>query len=149
MSMVAHGLTAAQQDLLSVLIAEAAQGSADLEWRWKKAAPFVRDFAKTGRLVLVRDWTVSIVISPAGDVAVVDTEDGAPDRPATSAERRHALFRAIRHYPELVSLLPGRPANARTCTDCHGTGILVEVLRNPVLRDLVCSCGGAGWHPEE
>jgi len=145
MTTVATGLTSAQRDLIGFLIDEALRDPVELERRWLNAAAFVRDRAKSGQLVLLREWTQTTVITRNGDVLVVDTEEGAPDRPATQAERYLALFHSIRQFPELLSLLPPRPAGASDCPDCLGTGLHREVLSNPVLRSVSCRCGGAGW----
>src|SRR5215471_13196591 len=144
MSIATRSLTEAQRQLVNFLIDEAIRDSADLERRWLKAAPYVRTRAERGELVLLREWGQTTVISREGAVLVVDSDDG-PDRQATQRERHMALFQMIEHYPELLSLLPGRPPDAKTCPDCSGTGINPVVLSSPSLRNIICACGGAGW----
>jgi hypothetical protein len=145
MTVAAWHLTEAQLDLVGFLIDAAIRDSAELERRWLKAAPFVRRRAEQGQLVLLREWGQTTVLTRAGDIVVVDSDDGSPDRPATERERRFALFQAIDPYPELLSLLPARPPEARTCSGCLGTGINPFSLTNPSLRNVICECGGAGW----
>lgn len=76
------------------------------------------------QLLLARDWTADMVLDVTGEVLVIDTETASDPRSATNNERKVALFGAIRHYPELLSLLPLRPQSAKTCTSCDGTGVL-------------------------
>ena len=139
--------------LIGYLIDEAMRDEDSLERRWRsqfqKAAPFARLRANEGSLLLVRDWTEDIVLSRDGEVIIIDTEDGQPPRVATEAERRIALFRSIASYPELLSFLPTRPAEATTCAGCAGTGVSPARFVNPGLRAVVCSCGGAGWTIEK
>jgi len=137
--------TPPQTELLRLLINEARSGGEPVEERWRNVAPFAAQRGAEGTLLLVRDWTHDVVLLPGGDVLVLDTEDGQAPRTATEEEARTALFRAIRHYPELLSLLPSRPSEAVTCDQCDGTGVLIASLQNPALRGLVCRCGGAGW----
>jgi hypothetical protein len=138
-------VTTAQRDLLDYLIRELLSDGPATEQRWRRGAADARQRAAEGTLLLVRDWTADIVLSPAGEVLVIDTEFGEPTRPATAAEQRISLFRGIRHYPELVSFLPARPPEAVSCESCQGTGVLAAAITNPSLREVVCACGGAGW----
>jgi hypothetical protein len=145
-------LTDAQIALVGHLIGEAMSDEAAAQRRWDlpTIAAFVRARAEAGQLLLVRDWTADVVLSPNGDVIVIDTEDGQPPRLATDRERCISLFRSIAKYPELLSLLPQRPAEAINCPGCSGTGILVARFAKPELRHIVCRCGGSGWiTPEE
>ncbi len=144
--------TDAQIALVGHLIDEAMSDEAAIQRRWDlpKIAPIVRARAEAGQLLLVRDWTEDVVLSPNGDVIVIDTEDGQPPRLATDRERRITLFRSIERYPELLSFLPQRPSEAIQCPGCLGAGILVARFAKPELRHLVCRCGGSGWiTPEE
>jgi hypothetical protein len=50
-----------------------------------------------------------------------------------------ALHHGRQRYPWLAALLPPRPADALTCSNCGGTGTLA--------LPATCSCGGAGWVP--
>jgi hypothetical protein len=96
-------------------------------------------------LLLVRDWTVDVVLDSVGVVWVIDTEDGQAARTATASERRAALFQSLRRYPEMLSMMPDSPPDAETCTMCQGTGVPEISLTKPSLRNLVCECAGAGW----
>jgi len=61
---------------------------------------------------------------------------------AKPVERIGALFIATKYYPELQELLPPRPSDAPTCTQCAGRG--------HVFAEVVCpSCGGLGWVSDE
>lgn len=144
--------TDAQIALVRHLIGEAMSdvGAVQRRWDLPRIAPFVRARAETGQLLLVRDWTEDVVLSPNGDVIVIDTEDGQAPRRATDRERRISLFRSIARYPELLSFLPQRPSEAINCPGCSGTGIPAVRLAKPELRHIVCHCGGSGWiTPEE
>jgi hypothetical protein len=64
--------------------------------------------------------------------------------------RRGVYLRASKTYPELHELLPIRPADARICESCNGTG------REPINEALgyeeeriVCLCCGLGWLPKD
>lgn len=145
-------LTEAQSTLVGHLIDEARSDEVAIQRRWDlpTIAPFVRARAEAGQLLLVRDWTEDVVLSPNGDVIVIDTEDGQPPRLAKDQERCISLFRSIERYPELLSFLPQRPSVAIQCPACSGTGIPVARFAKPELRHLVCRCGGSGWiTPEE
>jgi hypothetical protein len=140
-------LTDAQLALVGCLLDEALHDEQATRHRWDLPAvtPFVRARAEEGHLLLVRDWTADVVLSRAGEILVIDTEEGQPPRPATDSERRLALFRSIAKYPELLSLLPDRPPDAVQCPGCSGTGVFVARFVNPKLRHVVCRCGGSGW----
>lgn len=56
-----------------------------------------------------------------------------------------ALFQGSKKYPELESLIE-KPADARVCESCHGSGI--EPKAKALNTDaIVCYCGGLGWVP--
>jgi hypothetical protein len=140
-------LTSAQLALVGYLIDEVLRDEPAIQRRWNlpAAAPFVRARAKDGHLLLVRDWPADVILSRDGEVMVIDTEEGQPPRPATESERRVTLFRSISKYPELLSFLPQRPSDAVECPGCSGTGVPAARFVNPMLRDIVCQCGGSGW----
>jgi hypothetical protein len=75
----------------------------------------------------------------------IDTETNKPPELAAAGNERAAWFRSVRHYPELVALLPQRPPEAVDCPDCLGTGMHQAIYANPVLRHVICGCGGSGW----
>jgi hypothetical protein len=138
-------------ELIALLIEEAMtdKEALDLRWRLPGAIPFAQAYAKEGRLLLTREWTTDTVLSRAGDVIIIDTEDGLPPRAATERERPVELFRSIARYPELLSFLPARPQDAITCPTCSGTGVVAAKFAKPEHRPLVCECGGAGWKVAE
>lgn len=53
-------------------------------------------------------------------------------------------------FPELLRLLPKRPANAHNCSQCHGTGSIKIKPTNGKQVEIVCAdrCGGLGWVSE-
>ena len=118
---------------------------AEREQRWDRTADLAGRYAANERLLLARDWTADFVLEVTGQVVVVDTEYGKPETPATEREARGALFRAIEIFPELLSLLPGRPEDAVECPTCNGTGVVEVALANPKFRNIICQCSGAGW----
>jgi len=139
-------ITPAQSRLIEFLVAALASEVSEPERRWQGASDIARQYASDRRqLLLTRDWTADVVLDSAGDTWVIDTETGQAPRTATAAERREALFRALYHYPELLSLLPSRPATAGTCSVCEGTGVPEIRFVKPSFRSLVCQCAGAGW----
>jgi len=135
----------AQIKLLRHLLEAIAADPVESERRWPNASKFATEYAHSQQLLLACDWTADFVLNTEGDVEVVDTEDGGPNKAATEDERRVALFRAIARYPQLVSMLPQRPATAITCEVCEGSGVPEVVWTQPSFRSIVCSCGGAGW----
>jgi hypothetical protein len=140
-------LTEAQSRLIRHLLDELLRDPAALEHRWAKAAPFARQHAENNLLMLDRDWFTDIVIADTGEIRIIFTEDETPSRLATEEEGRKALFTSIHNYPELLSLLPARPADAITCSACQGTGIVEAKFSNPSWKSIICACGGAGWFP--
>jgi len=72
----------------------------------------------------------------------LDTEDDEEYewQVATGTDRLRALQMGARRYPELLELLPQRPADAVECLRCTGTGRF--------LPNVYCHlCGGLGWVP--
>jgi hypothetical protein len=103
----------------------------------------LRGLAEKERLLPLR--------SDLGGIAVL-REDGAVltkgwEEPEFAVEedrglRVAALVEGAQKYPELVVLLPARPAAARQCPDCAGTGRLAMVKE----LGLLCgTCAGIGW----
>ena len=59
------------------------------------------------------------------------------------------LFQGSKKFPELVDLVPSRPATAVDCFHCRGTGIEPYITEHGLSADVfVCYCGGLGWLPE-
>jgi hypothetical protein len=138
-------MTEAQLRLVAHLTRIIRDEPEERERRWRINSDLAARYATEGHLLLAREWTADLLLNPSGTVIVRDTETGKPDSPANETESRLALFTAIEVYPELLSFLPGRPANAQTCELCEGTGILEMALINPKLRNVRCQCFGAGW----
>jgi len=70
----------------------------------------------------------------------LDTEDEEEYewQPAGGSDRLRALLMGARRYPELLDLLPQRPADAVECLRCTGTGRF--------LPNVYCHLwGGLGW----
>lgn len=78
-------------------------------------------------------------LDPAGRVLALDTDDVARRlEPESNGEWAvNALAQAARHHPELRELLPERPAGARACEACQGSG--QPLAWGP------CRCAGLGW----
>jgi hypothetical protein len=138
-------MTQAQERLIGHLIRIMREDVPEREHRWGINSELVASYASENRLLIARDWTADYVLDTTGGVTVVDTENGAPDVPATDRETRRALFRSIHIYPELLTLLPARPREAVDCPNCEGTGVLELSLENRTLRNVECYCSGAGW----
>lgn len=139
-------ITPAQQRLVEHLLKTIGSDSAEAERRWANAADIAKSYARDHRvLLLARDWTADLVLTTTGEVQIVDTANGGPNQAATGEERRVALFRAIEHYHELVSILPQRSTSAVTCDVCEGAGVPEIVWTKEQFRNIICSCGGAGW----
>ena len=138
--------TPAQQRLVEHLLDTIVSDAAEAKRRWTNAADIATRYARDHRvLLLARDWTADLVLKITGEVQIIDTENGGPNQAATDQERRVALFRAIEHYHELVSILPQPSTSAITCEVCEGAGVPEIVWTNKQFRNIVCSCGGAGW----
>lgn len=103
--------------------------------------------SEQGRLLMLRDWTLDVVLDVNGRMWSIETEDGDLQRPSTPWEEHRAWFRGVRRSPELVPVLPPRPDDAVPCPVCRGIGIHPVALAKPELRRVVCACGGAGWSP--
>lgn len=72
----------------------------------------------------------------------LDTEDDEEYewQVAAGTDRLRALLMGTRRYPELLELLPTRPADAVECLRCTGTGRFFP--------NVYCHlCGGLGWVP--
>ena len=64
------------------------------------------------QLLLARDWIADMVLEVTGDGDRYRKRESAAATPRRMSAK--ALFRAIRHFPELLSLLPARPESAVT-----------------------------------
>jgi len=97
-------------------------------------------------LPLYVGWTHALAINPALEIIAFSHEDFAePARVETDfAMRNTALVAGSRRYPELLPLWQVRPAGAKDCPDCNGTG-KHPITAKPQFAAILCSCGGAGW----
>jgi hypothetical protein len=77
----------------------------------------------TGGLPVYMDMGGALVITEDLDVLAYEWETKRAEREVDEGWRRSAYCHAARRYPELQALLPVRPANARTCPQCSGTGL--------------------------
>jgi len=108
----------------------------DPKLMWMK--PAVREHAF---LPLYVGWIAALGLRPDGSFIRWDHEDDRTRvRPLTTAYwQRMAICQGAKKYPELGALLPDRPAIARTCEACGGSGQMSNVPQ------IVCDCGGVGW----
>lgn len=98
-------------------------------------------------LPLMWDWTAVFALEPSGQVVTIDYEAESQHEPVADERLRNmALKQGSRKFAALEQLLPMRPADAKTCPMCNGTGSCDELPEQ--LRDrIVCWCGGMGWIP--
>ena len=110
--------------------------------RW--LADRVRDM---GALPLVLDMGGSYAIRASGELVEFDW-DGPSGSKSLDDPRvvNLALFQGSLKFPELVVLVPTRPATATPCEHCGGGGQLA-LTKEPGLENIVCYCGGLGWLP--
>lgn len=81
------------------------------------------------------------MLRPDGTLWDADSDFGKPLTPLPEDSRTMALVWGVERYPWLAELLPARPSDALSCSDCSGTG---RVASTPVLCP---SCEGLGWMP--
>ena len=87
-------------------------------------------------------------IRPDGVVLWIDHEAFAlPTEPEADLSALYAaLVQGARRHPELRELIPPRPADARPCEVCGGTGGPVTLATpTPVVEDICYGCDGLGW----
>lgn len=102
-------------------------------------APYVE---KTQILPLFNSLAESFGIDSNGNIKRFATEwvnesTDAAMSPETVEQYYATLISGVRKYPELNELLPSRPVDATTCSDCNGSGWKSTTL--------ICTCGGVGW----
>ncbi|HEX8697157.1 MAG TPA: hypothetical protein VF746_32355 [Longimicrobium sp.] len=85
-------------------------------------------------------------IRPDGVVLWIDHESFAhATEPETDLSALYAaLVLGARRHPELRELIPARPADARLCDVCGGTGGPVTPAA-PAVEDICHGCDGLGW----
>jgi len=92
-------------------------------------------------LPLYFGWLGVLGIKKDGNIVRFDAETGeiTPVVPSPANRLyRLALFQGIKKYPQLITLLPGKPNEALTCDSCGGSGKLAN-------ENMVCICCGSGW----
>jgi hypothetical protein len=105
----------------------------------------VAELRELDALYLFGTLGMEAAMRPDGTVLVaVDEHWGEPNAPeptwrvATSTERTLSIKVASQRWPEFAELLPQRPAGARDCQVCHGTG--------GITNSVYCGdCGAMGW----
>jgi hypothetical protein len=97
-----------------------------------------RDAARaTGALPVHADTGGALAITVDGEVIMYDFETGETTIPEQKWKVL-AHVKAARRYPELRELAPRKPADAKNCPSCAGSGILLE--------NADCEmCLGTGW----
>ena len=111
----------------------AAEAPEELLWQ----EPHVRAH---GALPLYVGWTETVGIRPDGEMVRWSTEDWPGAVELDDANwYKIGLVLGARRYPILQRLVPDRPAGARDCDLCKGSG------RFPLQPEIVCQCGGVGW----
>jgi hypothetical protein len=93
-------------------------------------------------LPLYIGWSATLGIRPDGSMVRWEQERSPPGlEPLLDPYwQRTALCQGMRTYPALGKLLPNRPAVARTCEACGGTGAMQGAAAH-----VICDCGGIGW----
>jgi hypothetical protein len=96
-------------------------------------------------LPLYNDFMGCFALRPSGECVfvawdapeqAVPVQLGLPDFRVIHVARVRGALR----YPDIPGIMPERPADARVCPSCHGTG---QAIR----PEFVCECGGLGWVP--
>jgi len=96
-------------------------------------------------LPLMNDWGGCYAINRAGEIVSFSWDDHRNVTVEDDARIKNiALAQGSIVYPELKSLIPERPPEAKTCETCNGTGIPPHGDKVP---GLVCYCGGLGCVP--
>ena len=90
-------------------------------------------------LPLYVGWTETAAIRSDGELVRWSTEDWPGSFEPSDTWEKVALVKGAERYPVLRRLIPARPADARDCEMCKGTG------RFPQQPEIVCRCGGVGW----
>jgi hypothetical protein len=125
-----------------------------------------RETASLGALPLLDLWGARFAIDPFGVIWRIEWSDDPANEPGVVRPESDqtllnmALFQGSRRYPELRPLVPGRPADARDCPGCRGSGVprwWHEGTQRASTEDMsgwlrgreppLCLCGGLGWLP--
>ena len=96
----------------------------------------------TGGLPVHWDMGGVLVLTALGEALHYDPEMRSTTTVTDRRWRTAALVKASRNHHELRALSPARPINAKTCSQCNGTGRMFDVADCGV-------CMGTGWLPSE
>lgn len=107
-------------------------------------------------LPIGHDLGVTIFVTPEGRLFLLEVDDeleGEP-MPIIDVTQRNAIFHvAGAEIPELLELLPARPADARECSRCRGGGFVSppdEMVEVSDAAEWPCpACGSLGWVARE
>jgi hypothetical protein len=128
---------------------ESVQRLLDLLVNSPDTTPHELDIARRHAAVpAVMDMGGALAITADGDVLeILWDHPGTATKVTDPRERSIAYYAVSQRYPELESISPKRPASARDCRACGGTGRPDVPVH---LQDSVrCWCGGLGWVPDE
>ena len=109
---------------------------------------YQRHFAiRHGVLPLWGDFDCAWALNPDGEIIAFPDDSSLDVHIEDDTLRRNtALVQGSKLYPELATLIPVRPSDARTCPDCNGSGVN-PVTSDPKYAMVICLCGGTGWLP--
>ena len=102
--------------------------------------PFESAARSFGALPLYQGWDGWLLLTIGGEV--IEEVDGLLT-PAVEPMRTFGLVTGSERYPELRRLLPERPASARNCLHCKGTGWLHQ--NDKPVRIRCAECRALGW----
>ena len=131
---------------LNIRIEELIKRALTSDRPWPMVAAIAKEYHA---LAVYCDMGGCLAIRSDGEVLCVPDDPATPVHIETDPLQRNlALVQASRRYPELQGLYPKRPADARSCLECGGTG------RHPItahagFEAIICKCGGTGWLPVE
>lgn len=102
--------------------------------------------ARFDALPLCVDWEKCWAVRVNGSVVVFyhDSEDAQLQIEDDPRLVNIALYQGSITYPEIKSLVPERPTDARDCPYCAEKGIDPDSLED---QNIICYCGGLGWVP--
>src|SRR5438128_286548 len=93
---------------------------------------------------LYAGWTGTTYLTTSGEFWFRNFEYDPPriERDLNDSSKLVALVLAAEVHPQLTVLLPSRPADATSCSECGGKGrITIGTLSN-----IICGrCSGLGW----
>jgi hypothetical protein len=112
-------------------------------------APNVTDHLEDEVVWLHTDFSTSFYLTRRGRMLVTDVfEPDAHARAATDAETTSALVLAGRSVPQLMDLLPPRPATAVDCGKCRASRwwtLPARDVNGEEIKVICPDCAGKGW----